>query len=246
MNLAALQQQFCDRLLDDAAPDDAAGFGIYRNAYRARLMETLRTGFEKTWSWIGDDAFEAAARQHIILNPPSSWTLDDYGGDFDVTLAALFPDDLEVAELAWLERTMQRAFAALDEPPVTAEAAQAHVESGGDWDRMRIGFVASLGVQPICTNAHAIWQAIADEEAPPAAASVQAGKALRVWRKGLTPCFRAIEPTEFRAIGTLRAGANFGELCAELARELGDEAAVAQAGAMLGTWLGDELIATLD
>jgi hypothetical protein len=250
MTVAAVQQAFCDQIFEEALPDarlfgaDAERrLGIYRNAYRARLMSCLKTSFEKTWSWIGDDAFDTAARQHIILHPPSSWTLDVYGAGFDATLATLFADDPEVAELAWIEWAMQRAFGAPDEETVHADAFERMIRDGAQWDAMRIVFAASLSLRAARTNATGIWQAIADEVAPPAAAALPEPAGIRVWRNHLVPHFRVIDADELDLINALHAGESFGEVCARFGQCVGEAAAVARAGSLLGTWLADGMIA---
>ncbi len=252
MKLAALQQEFCDLILDDAAPDEAifgtdaeTRFGIYRSAYRSRLIDCLRNCFEKTWSWIGDEAFDTAARQHAILNPPSSWTLDDYGMGFDVTLATLFPDDPEIAELAWLEWAMQNAFASVDQNPVTLTDVQAYIAEGGDMDAAGLTFVNSLCTAPIRTNCTEIWQAIADQRTPPPSVIYEITQHIRVWRKGFSPHFRICNAGEAEALATMAGEATFGTLCAALDNSAGREAAIETGGTLLGMWLGDELVAGL-
>ena len=116
MSLAELQRDFIDRLLAEpgAAPAQVAarvaeGFSVYHYAYRSQLVACLKDSYERLWAWLGDDAFEAAARQHIARHPPHSWTLGDYGAGFAQTLAVLYPDDPEVAELGALDIGERRA-----------------------------------------------------------------------------------------------------------------------------------------
>jgi hypothetical protein len=103
MNLRARQRQVRDLLvaeqLDDAALDP--GMAIYRNGYRMRLLEVLRAGFPRTHAWIGDDAFDAAARHYILQRPPSAFTLDDYGCALVATLREA--DDVRVGEIREIE-----------------------------------------------------------------------------------------------------------------------------------------------
>ncbi len=252
MNLHRVQTEFCDRLRDEAIPDatlfgaDAPiRLGIYRNAYRARLMECLRTAFDKTWSWIGDDAFAAAARHHILAKPPSGWTLDDYGADFPATLDALFPGDPEVGEIAWLERAMQRAFAARDETPLTTTLVGQCLVCHGDAQAMRMDFVTSLELRQLHTNSVAIWSAIDRGEAPAIVGEVPDPGFLRVWRQGLSVHHAAIEEDEFLALAVLREGGDFGAACAMLALDRGEARTAARAGELLGGWLQDGLVAAL-
>src|SRR5277367_6026658 len=127
MSLLTLQRHMRDHLLTgDHGVAGAmrggadAGLAVYHNAYRAQLVDCLRDTYEKLFAWLGDDAFDAAALAHVEANPPRSWTLSDYGATFDTTLAAIYPDDPEVAELAWLDWTLRRTFEAADCDPIDA------------------------------------------------------------------------------------------------------------------------------
>ncbi|MEY4269363.1 MAG: hypothetical protein RLZZ58_579 [Pseudomonadota bacterium] len=245
MNLLAFQRDLRTRIVGDG-DTSSPGLAIYRGAYRARLIEALKSGFDKTWSWIGDDAFVTAATHHIILHPPSSWTLDAYGGGFPATLAALFADDPEVTELAWLEWHMQQAFGAPDGPVVDAAGLTAAITAAPDWAAARFGLVESLAMRVAATNATAIWHALADDREPPGAAPLDAPSALIVWRRGFAPHFRIIDAAEHAALQLVEAGAGFGDLCDGLRGDADDAATVAMIGTWLGQWVHDGLIARID
>ncbi len=87
-----------------------AGLGVYRNNFRAQLAGCLEESFERTRQWIGGEAFHEAVVRHVERVSPSSWTLDAYPRDFPATLALLYPDDPEVAQLAKLELALANAF----------------------------------------------------------------------------------------------------------------------------------------
>ena len=243
MKLGKLQEAFRDHLLDrpsGIAPEIVGDIDVYHYAYRAQLLNCLRDTFDKTWSWLGDDGFEAAARAHIEANPPSAWTLNVYGENFDRTLADLHPADPEIAELAWLEWTLRRAFDGPDADPVD-QASLADI----DWDQAILYFVPTLKLGLVATNCAALWSALADTETPPAAAHLPAPAAIRVWRQGLSTRFRSIDAIEERALRLARDGADFPELCAVLAAELGEDRGSAEIGRVLGSWLQDGLIAAI-
>lgn len=243
MKLAQLQQDFCAYLLDrpNGIETEVAGdLEVYHHAYRAQLLNCLRDTFEKSWSWLGDDAFEAAARAHIEAHPPHAWTLNVYGEDFDRTLAELHPDDPEIAELAWLEWTLRRAFDGPDSGSLDP-ASLATI----DWDNAVLHLVPTLRLGSVTTNCAALWSALAENTAPPAAERLPGIGAIRVWRQGLSAKFRSVDPIEERALRLVLSGADFAELCAVLATELGDERGTAETGRILGIWLQDGLIAAI-
>jgi hypothetical protein len=221
-------------------PGAAAGLLVYQNNYRAQLMGFMRVTFERVHAWLGDEAFDAAAARHILGHPPHSWTLDAYGADFPATLAALYPNDPEIAELAWIDRALADAFVAPDVVALTnADIADA------DWDDATLAFTPSLAIGIATSNAAAIWSALSASETPPAAEYFTQSAAILVWRQDYVSCFRSIEASERRAIERAREGMSFGALCALLVESLGDDEGIALAGTFLGQWLRDGLIVGL-
>jgi hypothetical protein len=224
------------------APDARRGLAVYHHAYRADLIACLKDGFEKTAAWLGEDAFERAALAHIEASPPRSWTLNDYGEGFDDTLAARYPADTEVAELAWLDWRLRRAF---DGP----DAAVMDLASRGDidWETARLRLAPTLAIREIETNAPALWSAMADGGTPPPATLLERPQGLAVWRRELSPRFRTLAEHEYRALMGALAGDDFGAICAVIAEAIGeadDPAAVA--GAMLAGWLAEQIVVGVD
>jgi len=238
MSLLALQRDFGAFLRDGDAADAAPGMRVYQNNYRAQLVACLEDAFARSRAWIGDDAFEQAVVRHIHRVPPSSWTLDAYARDFPDTLAWLYPDDPEVAELAWLELALAEAFVGADVEPLSpAEAANV------DWDRAVLRFIPTIDLRAVTSNACDLWFALAAGEAPPAAALLDEPHALIVWRQNLVSRFRLIDAREEQALLLARAGLSFADLCAALVTSCGEVDGVALAGAYLGRWLADGLLA---
>ncbi len=254
IGLAATQRAFQAQILCEDVPLppcwDArmqAGLDVYRNAYRARLISALRTSYERVWTWIGDEAFDAAAAHHLILHPPKSWTLDDAGAGFDETLAEMLPDDPEVTELAWLEWTMQTAFTAAETQALYATSFAARTAAFGeeDWTALRLSFAPSLVTRTILTRCTDIWRAIATEGDAPDPLVLDAPATLIVWRDGLQPRFRVLTEVEAIAMTALRAGRTLGAICENMVPTYGEEQAATEAGAMLGRWIGDGMIADI-
>lgn len=244
MSLLDTQRGFRDHILAGAqtplagiAPAAECGLAVYRHAYRAQLIACLRDTYEKTWAWMGDEAFDRAALAHVEQTPPSSWTLSEYGAGFPQSLRTLFPADPEVADLAWLDWSLRRAF---DGPNADAIAPQAL--AAVDWDNAVLHFLPTLTVGEVVTNCAAIWGALGEEQTPPGAERLPAPAAIRVWRSDLTPRYRSIENFEHRALILAMAGSSFADLC-NLLTENGDrEATVLRIGGVLASWLQDGLI----
>jgi len=252
--LAAWQADFMAQVLEDDRPlaagwtqRHAAGLNIYRNTYRARLVDALRDTYERTARWVGEDAFRAAAAHHVIKTPPNSWTLDHVAEGFVEVLEELFANDPEVAELAWLEWAMHRAFVAADIAPLDAAgfAAASAGFAEEDWAGLRLSFLPSLHLRVLSHDVGALWNALVADEFEAPDYLMPAPRPMIVWREDLRPTFMPVGDAEGHGLGEMVRGASYGEMVESLARQIGDEDAVMQAGAMLGRWLGNGLIAGL-
>ena len=245
MSLLALQRAMVGEMLatDDRPASPSAGMKVYRSAYRNRLLEALHSSFETTCEYVGVEAFDTAACHHIILNPPASWTLDAYGAGFDLTLAELFAEDPQVAELAWFEWHMQQAFGSPDADPLDPAKLASGELANADWDRACIAFVPSFAMRAVRTDCIALWAALDEGVELPAMRERPNDAYVIVWRKDMTTHFRFADPAEGKALAELADRQSFGALCASLAGELGSNAALSQAGGWLARWLQDGLIA---
>ena len=254
MSLAARQQAFMAAILDDEAalPDGwgarhAVALEVYRNNYRSALVEALAATFERTQRWVGEESFRRAAAHHLIAHPPRSWTIDAVGEGFDATLAELFANDPEVAELAALEWAMHRAFVAADAASLgMADFAEASAGFGEEeWGALAFDLVPGTCLLSVAHDVGALWAALKDDDFTAPDIALAAPHALLVWREGLRPVFRLMDEADGAALALALAGGNFGDICASLVERLGPEDGIARAGALLGQWLQDGLIAGL-
>ncbi len=241
MTLLAEQTHFLAEIAaDDDAPPSSIGMGIYRNAYRARLIGALESGYERTRRWVGDDAFEAAAAHYILTQPPHSWTLDAFGAQFPEVLAGLFAGDPEVAELAWLEWQMQQAFGAVDLPELGAAQLGSAGLDESDWENLRFTMAAGFTAREVSHDLSGLWAQLREDTAQQAENPARADYALIVWRRAMQPHFRLLELTEFSALSHLINGATLGQTGTAL-EQVGSDPA--QLGQWLATWLGEGLFA---
>ena len=253
--LAAQQNAFVALLLDESLPLPDGWceerFAIYRDAYRARVVDAVRETFPRTERWVGGDAFRRAAIHHVIEHPPRSWTLDSVGDGIPDTLAALFSDDPEVSELAWLEWAMHRCFVSADSEPMDAAAFQAATArfDEADWATMQLSFLP--GTQVTCTayRVDSLWRDLLDEDGPPTGAirAYRASDPLAcvVWRQDVVPVCVSVAAPEGYMLTLLLGGSSYGDACQALAADLGPAAAITEAGAMLGRWIHHGMLADI-
>ncbi len=260
IGLRAVQAAFHDYLLDlpsDIARQVVEGgkigvdhrLHIYHNAYRMRLLECLRDSFGKTWTYLGDSAFESAALAFIEATASSYRNLRWYGDALPRWLAESFPDDGDIAELAEIDWRLRRAFDGPNADPLPpadlAELAELAELAAEDWETIGFRFVPTLYLLPIRYNTVGIWHALDAEQVPPAAALLEEPTWLLIWRKDWQPHFRTIRTVEHAALSQLLEGAPFADVCTALSQQFSDEEAAAVAAQSLGTWLQDEMIVGL-
>jgi hypothetical protein len=243
MNLHSMQRDFRRWLTkSDAASarrlaDGRRGLDVYQNNYRVQLMGCLEATYPHLRAFIGAAAFRHPAAVHVQRHPPRAWTLDAYGAGFEATLRAVFPDNPDLHELAWIEWSLASAFVARDAAPLDP-ARLADV----DWDRARLDFTPSLHMARLATNAADVWSALQDGAAPPEPAMLPAPAGAIVWRRGHVARLRVLDAPDFDALQLARAERSFGALCARLVDRCGADDGVARAGALLADWIGNGLL----
>ena len=221
------------------APDSSAGLAVYQNNYRAQLIGCLADAFPQTVAWVGDAAFESAAAHHSDAHPPSSWSLDHYPVGFPAMLAALHPDDPEIAELALLEWQLGEIFIGPDAPVLTLDMLP-----DADWERAVLTLAPGARLLALSTNAAAIWAALDAGEEPHSAQSLPEKEVFLLWRRDFTASFRQLDADEAELLASLAEGRAFADLCAMLVDRQGEEAGLHRAGELLARWAAEECLAS--
>ncbi|MBS7456879.1 DNA-binding domain-containing protein [Coralloluteibacterium stylophorae] len=242
MRLQDLQRSFLAALDGAPLPQGIAarGLRVHANNRRERLSEALRDTYARTALMLGDADFARHAGSYIAAHAPASWTLSDYGAGFPDHLDAALPGEPVVAELAWLDAGLRRAFAGRDATPLQLDRLAAE-----DWETVGFAFLPTLGFTRLRSNAPAIWSALAAGRPVPPAARLPTGSGVRIWRAGLDPRFATMSPRECACLDLALAGASFGEICQWLDRQLEVDDAAREAGLLLRTWVDDGLVVAL-
>ncbi|WP_086741110.1 DNA-binding domain-containing protein [Erythrobacter colymbi] len=249
--LLRTQAAFLACLLDDEAPlpsgwDErrAAGIDVYRNAYRSRLIDVMRSIFERTSRLVGDDAFIQAAAHHLITNPPTRWTIDLVGKGFSEVCAELFTNDPDVEEVAWLEWAMHEIFTAADDAPLTlADFASATTNfDDAQWENLRFEFISGMTLRPVEFDLRKLWETLAESTSSAEIVQLTEPKWLIAWREKEQPVFALFHEREGLSVDKMRRGATFGDVCNDLSVDAGAQLAAATVGGMLRNWLDIGLV----
>jgi hypothetical protein len=133
--LAERQRGFAAALLDPAlpmpdglvGPDGEPGpkrFAVYRNNVVVGLTETLKDAFPAVHRIVGTDFFRAMARAYVMVEPPRSPILLDYGAGFPDFIGQFEPAAglPYLADVARIERAWTEAYHAPEASPIDPRA----------------------------------------------------------------------------------------------------------------------------
>ena len=238
-----------DPAIDAEIDGDSEAFrdtrlGIYRDAYRLRLIEVLGTDYEVLHKYLGDALFDAAARDYLAAHPSIFRNVRWFGARLAEFLRATprYATHPVLAELAQFEWTLGLAFDSPDEDAVRFEEVAAVPPEA--WSELRFSPHAALRVIDLRTNAVAIWKEIDDKDSFEVDISAEP-VTWAIWRKQHSPFFRSLADDEAWALKAMLARASFGEICAGLCAWVAEEEAAARAAGLLRGWVEEGWIAEL-
>ena len=167
--LAERQRGFAAALLDPGlsmpdgliGPDGEPGvrrFAVYRNNVVVGLTGTLKDAFPAVHRIVGADFFRAMARAYVMVEPPRSPILLDYGAGFPDFIrqfepAAVLP---YLADVARIERAWTEAYHAPEASPIDPSAFSAIAPD--QLPAIRLDLHPSLRVVRSQFPALTIWQ----------------------------------------------------------------------------------------
>jgi hypothetical protein len=251
--LAAVQQDFQAYLLrgDGAIEAHVIGTGrvpvatrlaIYGGAYGSRLAEALASNFPALAGLLGEADFHALAHAYVRSHESPYFSIRFYGEHLQQFLAsdAQYSGAPVLAELAGWEWTLGKVFDAADAQPITPEALSGVQPQ--QWAQLRFTWHPSVQRLDLHWNTPQIWQAATDAQEPPEVSFAKQAQPWLLWRQDLATYFRSLSATEGAVLDAARKGWPFGELCALLCEQVGDEQAPLQAATLLRGWLAAGLI----
>jgi hypothetical protein len=254
--LTLLQRDFLDYLLHDnpairqrIASTPKAGAAerlmIYREAYRIRLLEVLKTDYPVLRSLVGDGQFEAMGHTYIKTHPSQQRSVRWFGQHLAGFLRRTFPysDNLFLAEMAHFEWLLTLCFDAADGPVFPIDKmARIHPQN---WGKMRFTLHPSVRCTALIWNTPAVWKSVSENQQRLALQKSARGQSWVVWRQDLKTYFRSLDPLEAHALGKIKAGSNFAAMCAGLSNGMKEEQIALYAAGLLKRWIGDGLISKI-
>ncbi len=223
----------------------ATRLSIYGDGYRSRLIEALEANFPVLSELLGEADFETLGAAYVRSCPSHFFSIRYYGDGLAEFLAREPPyaSSPVLADLARWEWALTEVFDAADAQPIgPADLAGVPPEA---WAELRFRWHPSIRRLSLAWNAPQIWKAVSDDAEPPEVALSSTPVEWLVWRQDLGTYFRSLQPSEAAALEAGRLGQPFGELCALLSEEFGEDQAPAKAAAFLREWAESGLLTAI-
>lgn len=244
--LLGRSQDIVSHVRGNARETAATMFGVYRNAYWARLVECLGNDFPALKALAGDQAFDRLARAYIARHPSQHPSVRWVGRTLAEFLATEAPYNADPwsADMARFDWALAFSFDAADAP--VAALAELTAVPPEFWGGVRLAFHPTLDEFRIATPV--------DEARPrllenPDIVLDRAGRCERgvmTWRMDQDVKFRAIDLLERAALQAMRDGATFGDMCELVAREVDPNEAPLRAAQILRGWLEWGIVARIE
>jgi len=220
-------------------------FGVYRNAYWARLAESLGIDFPGLKALMGNEAFDRMARAYIARHPSRHPSIRWAGRHLADFLAAEAPyrDDPWFADMARFDWALAFAFDAPDAP--AAGLADLIGVPPEFWGSVRLAFHPTLDVFRIVTPVDEARPSLLENGDIALERAARCERAIMAWRIEYDVKFRAIDALEHTALVAMQDGATFGDMCELVAREVDPAQAPLRAARILQGWLEWGIVATV-
>jgi putative DNA-binding protein len=218
-------------------------FGVYRNAYTARLAEIVGEDYEQLHAYLGDQAFAALVKAYIAAHPSDRRSARWFGRHLPAFVRndANLAGHVELAEIAELEKALADAFDGPDAEPLGIEALAAIATE--DWPRLVFVPQPTAIRLTFATNAADIWSALKSDAAPPKPCHLPEPQAILVWRQDFMSRFRPLAAEEAMMWDEAAKGGRFGVLCEMVATFAGENEAALRAATYLKGWADMGLLA---
>ncbi len=218
---------------------------VYANGYVLRLRETLDTDHELLGLYLGDELFDKMVAGYVRAHPSKYRSLRQFADELPSYLAddEFFSQHPQIAELAAFERRLLNAFDAADSDCATFESLQAIPPQ--QWPQLCFRFHPSVQLFRCHTNAVECWQALKQQQTPPAPL-VGELRSWLIWRghERLTE-FMSISPAQYDLLLGFLQGNDFAEQCEKMLTWFTQEDAPMQVLQALQAWFSMGIIRTI-
>lgn len=254
--LASLQDQFQkfilsnqfginDFIVETEQVSVETRLGIYRDAYKLRLIESLTVTFPAVLAYLGTEAFEEMCSSYIDAHPSVYRSIRWYGDELAEFLKNFYDKKYSfLAELAQFEWNMTLAFDAADRLVVqVADMAQVPGEA---WADMKFNFHPSVHKLDYFWNVIPLWQTLVNDQELPELINSTTATSWVLWRApDYVIQFYSLSEEETWALNSLFQGSSFGQLCEGLCQWVPVEEVGLRAASYLKNWIQNGMVSEL-
>jgi hypothetical protein len=218
-------------------------FGVYRNAYVARLADILAEDYEQLHAYLGDQSFARLIKSYIAANPSDQRSARWFGRHLPafVCKGETYATHPEIAEIAALEKALADAFDGPDAEPLCIDTLAALVPEA--WPDLVFEPHPTAIRLIFETNAADIWASLKNEEAPPKAIQLPEPQSIVVWRQDFMARFKPLATEEAMMWDEAAKGVRFSVLCEMVSTFAGEHEAALRAATYLKTWVDMGMLA---
>lgn len=214
--------------------------GIYSNAYRFRLVDTLADTYPSVHTLLGDERFYQMSCAYLDAHPSRHFSLRYFGDQLNAFLREYDPETPVLAEMAAFEWALRNAFDSADVPAIGLQDLQEiPVERWGDLCFRFHPSVQCLGLE---WNTPQLWAAIDAGSEPIAVVRHEHTYTWVIWRKALLTYYRSLEVEEAWALDSALHGVSFSRLCEGVCEWVDDSDAPARVAGFISRWVDDDLL----
>lgn len=194
-------------LIDPQGRPAPRRFDVYRNNVTLGLIRVLQAGFPATRALVGDDFFDAMAREFLRAHPPQTRLMMLYGAEFAGFIAGFAPAAAlgYLPDVARLEQAIRSSYHAADAAPI--DAAIFGTLDDGALMALRFAFAPAVQMLQSSWPIHAIWAA--NMRGGPA--PQMAGETVLILRPSFDPEPHVVPPHSCGVLATLLDGQRLGD-----------------------------------
>jgi hypothetical protein len=248
MSVASLQQRMQAAITAGGAPlalaGNRRGLEVYRTAWRARLIEALRSNYPVLHRVLGDAAFDMLADDYLRAHPSQKRSIRWFGDALPGYLRAHIDAMAHpaVADLAQMEWAICLAFDAADHTPLRIERLAGVAPEA--WSGLRFALQPGFALLDLAWSVAPVWRELSEAADPDhqVAPPEPLDNTVLVWRQDLSPRWRSVSPLEAELLRAIAAGEDFGQLCARAVTAVGEADAAATVVGHLQQWVADALL----
>ncbi len=239
------QSEITDSIVQTDRVSIDTRLGIYRDAYKLRLIESLTFTFPAVHAYLGTEAFQKVCSSYIDVHPSSYRSIRWYGDVLAEFLFNYYDKQYSfLAELADFEWKMTLAFDAADEEVLhIADMANVPPES---WADMQFTLHSSVQRLNYFWNAIPLWQTLINDQELPELQNNSVATSWILWRSpDYIIQFYSLSEEEAWALDAIIQGLSFGQLCEGLCQWINAEEVGMRAASYLKNWIQNGMVSEL-